>query len=110
MKPRRGNESFCGSRWYRPPNRLPKGDLNDMSIDKIKTMIHKICEMLVDEPRAIKISEESRDDTTIIVLSVDKADVGKIIGRNGQTAKALRALVNAAATRMGNKVLLEIRE
>ncbi len=66
--------------------------------------------MLVDKPDAIRLSEENRDDAIILVLSVDKADVGKVIGRNGQTAKALRALVNAAATRMGEKVLLEIRE
>jgi len=81
-----------------------------MKTDKINTMIRRISEMLVDKPDAIRISEENRDDTTILVLSVDKADVGKVIGRNGQTAKALRALVNAAATRMGEKVLLEIRE
>jgi hypothetical protein len=66
--------------------------------------------MLVDRPEAITIGEEKREDSIIIVLSVDKADVGKVIGRGGQTAKALRALVNAAATRMGEKVLLEIRE
>jgi uncharacterized protein len=81
-----------------------------MKTEKINTMIRRISEMLVDKPDAIKLSEESRDGTTILVLSVDKADVGKVIGRNGQTAKALRALVNAAATRMGEKVLLEIRE
>ena len=81
-----------------------------MKTDTISTMIRRISEMLVDKPDAIKLSEESRDGTTILVLSVDKADVGKVIGRNGQTAKALRALVNAAATRMGEKVLLEIRE
>ncbi len=81
-----------------------------INVDKIKTMIRKICEMLVDKPETITLSEEKRDNTTILVLSVDKSDVGKIIGRNGQTAKALRALVNAAATRMGDKVLLEIRE
>jgi predicted RNA-binding protein YlqC (UPF0109 family) len=81
-----------------------------MKTDTISTMIRRISEMLVDKPDAIRLSEESRDGTTILVLSVDKADVGKVIGRNGQTAKALRALVNAAATRMGEKVLLEIRE
>ena len=70
-----------------------------MSVDKIKEMIHKITEMLVDNQKKITV-----------VLSVDKEEVGKIIGRSGQTAKALRALVNAAATRMGKKVLLEIRE
>jgi predicted RNA-binding protein YlqC (UPF0109 family) len=81
-----------------------------MSVEMIKAMIQKISEMLVDKPDRIVIGDEMRDDTTIIVLSVDKSDVGKVIGRNGQTAKALRALVNAAATRMGIKVLLEIRE
>ncbi len=81
-----------------------------MSFENISNMIQKISEMLVDKPNKIVIKEEKRDDTSIIVLSVDKADVGKVIGRNGQTAKALRALVNAAATRMGEKVLLEIRE
>jgi len=81
-----------------------------MSVAKIKTMIRKISEMLVDRPDKITIEEESRNDIHIVVLSVDKADVGKVIGRGGQTAKALRALVNAAATRLGEKVLLEIRE
>jgi predicted RNA-binding protein YlqC (UPF0109 family) len=81
-----------------------------MSVQKIKTMIRKISEMLVDKPDKIVLGDEKRDDTHIIVLSVDKSDVGKIIGRSGQTAKALRALVNAAATRLGEKVLLEIRE
>jgi len=80
------------------------------NVDKIQNMIRKICEMLVDKPETIKLGEEKRDEVTILVLSVDKSDIGKIIGRNGQTAKALRALVNAAATRMGDKVLLEIRE
>jgi predicted RNA-binding protein YlqC (UPF0109 family) len=81
-----------------------------MSIAKIKTMVRKIAEMLVDKPDKIVIEEEKRDETSIIVLSVAKDDVGKVIGRSGQTAKALRALVNAAATRLGQKVLLEIRE
>lgn len=81
-----------------------------MSVDTIKDMIRSISAMLVDTPGAIKITEETRDDAIIVVLSVDKNDVGKVIGRNGQTAKALRALVNAAATRMGKRVLLEIRE
>ena len=73
-------------------------------------MVRSISAMLVDAPEAITITEETREDAIIVVLSVDKADVGKVIGRNGQTAKALRALVNAAATRMGKRVLLEIRE
>jgi hypothetical protein len=73
-------------------------------------MVRKIAEMIVDKPDKIVIEEEKRDETYIVVLSVAKDDVGKIIGRSGQTAKALRALVNAAATRLGQKVLLEIRE
>ena len=81
-----------------------------MSVDRIKTMVRRVCEMLVDHQDMIRVDEEMRDDTHIIVLSVHRDDVGKVIGRNGQTAKALRALVNAAATRLGEKALLEIRE
>lgn len=81
-----------------------------MSVQKIKTMVREISEMLVENPDKIVLSDEKREDTHIIILSVDKSDLGKIIGRSGQTAKALRALVNAAATRLGEKVLLEIRE
>ncbi|OQX84474.1 MAG: hypothetical protein B6D63_04495 [Candidatus Latescibacteria bacterium 4484_7] len=81
-----------------------------MSVDKIKTMLQSISEMLVDNPDKVTVGEEMREGTHIVVLSVHRDDVGKVIGRNGQTAKALRALVNAAATRMGQKVLLEIRE
>lgn len=81
-----------------------------MSVDKIKTMVHDLAAMLVDKPEDIEISREDRSDAIIVVISVHKDDVGKIIGKNGQTAKALRALVNAASTRMGEKVLLEIRE
>jgi predicted RNA-binding protein YlqC (UPF0109 family) len=81
-----------------------------MNTTKIKSMIRKISEMLVDKPDKIVIEDEKRENVHIIVLSVAKDDVGKIIGRSGQTAKALRALVNAAATRLGEKVLLEIRE
>ena len=93
------------------PSRRPRKKGNgSMSTAKIKTMVRKISEMLVDKPDKIVIEEEKRDETYIIVLSVAKDDVGKIIGRSGQTAKALRALVNAAATRLGQKVLLEIRE
>jgi predicted RNA-binding protein YlqC (UPF0109 family) len=89
---------------------MAKGYAKPMSTAKIKTMIRKISEMLVDKPDKIVIEDEKREDAYIIVLSVAKDDVGKIIGRSGQTAKALRALVNAAATRLGEKVLLEIRE
>ncbi|MDZ7861147.1 MAG: KH domain-containing protein [Candidatus Krumholzibacteriota bacterium] len=81
-----------------------------MSVDNIKTMVHDLAAMLVDEPKEISITEEKRNNAVIVVISVAKDDVGKIIGKNGQTAKALRALVNAASTRMGKKVLLEIRE
>jgi len=81
-----------------------------MSVDDIKNMVRELAAMLVDEPDKIEISEEQRDKAIIVVISVAEDDVGKIIGKNGQTAKALRALVNAASARKGKKVLLEIRE
>lgn len=81
-----------------------------MSVEDIKNMVRELAAMLVDEPDKIEISEEQRESAIIVVISVAEDDVGKIIGKNGQTAKALRALVNAASARKGKKVLLEIRE
>jgi predicted RNA-binding protein YlqC (UPF0109 family) len=81
-----------------------------MGVEEIKNMVHDLAAMLVDEPGEISIIEEERNSAIIVVISVAKDDVGKIIGKNGQTAKALRALVNAVSTRIGKKVLLEIRE
>jgi predicted RNA-binding protein YlqC (UPF0109 family) len=64
---------------------------------------------LVDSPEQVSVEEFEEDDGTIVLeLSVAEEDYGKVIGRGGRTAKALRALVKAAAVRENRRVVLDI--
>ena len=65
---------------------------------------------LVDEPDAVEVEEVQREGVTILQLRVAKADVGKVIGRQGRIARALRAIVRASGARSHNRVVLEIME
>ena len=65
---------------------------------------------LVDEPEAVRVEEEERDDALVLVLRVAADDVGKVIGRQGRIARALRTLVRASSARDGRRVLVEIAD
>ena len=74
----------------------------------MKEFIKYIVEALVDNPGAIEVTEVEGEKVTIYELRVDTGDLGKVIGKNGRTARSIRTLLNAAATRSGKKVMLEI--
>jgi predicted RNA-binding protein YlqC (UPF0109 family) len=63
---------------------------------------------LVDDPDAVRVETEDRDDALVLFLHVAPEDVGKVIGRQGRIARALRTLVRASAVREHRRVLLEI--
>jgi predicted RNA-binding protein YlqC (UPF0109 family) len=63
---------------------------------------------LVDDPEAVRVETQERDDALVLVLHVAPDDVGKVIGRQGRIARALRTLVRASAVREDRRVLLEI--
>ena len=65
---------------------------------------------LVDEPDQVRVETEERDDALVLRLHVAPDDVGKVIGRAGRIARALRAVVRAGAVREEHRVLLEIVE
>ncbi len=65
---------------------------------------------LVDDPAAVRVDTEERDDALILVLHVAPDDIGKVIGRQGRIARALRTLVRASAAREGRRVLVEIAD
>ncbi len=69
-----------------------------------------IARQLVDEPDAVRVERLEGDDATVLRLHVAPGDVGKVIGRQGRIARALRALVRAASARSGTRLLLEIAE
>jgi predicted RNA-binding protein YlqC (UPF0109 family) len=71
-------------------------------------LIEYVAKSLVDDPDAVRVEVHEEDGTTVIELHVAEADMGKVIGRNGSVAKALRTLLKVTATRSGEDVSLEI--
>jgi predicted RNA-binding protein YlqC (UPF0109 family) len=65
---------------------------------------------LVDDPDAVRVETEERDDALVLVLHVAPDDIGKVIGRQGRIARALRTLVRASSARDGRRVLVEIAD
>ena len=76
----------------------------------IKQLIEFIATSLVDDQKQIKVTEAAKENYTVMELSVGPEDLGKVIGKNGQTARAIRTLVNAAASKAGDKIIFEIKE
>lgn len=76
----------------------------------IKQLIEYIATSLVDDVKEVKVTESSKENYTVMELSVNTGDLGKVIGKNGQTARAIRTLVNAAASKAGDKIIFEIKE
>ena len=71
-------------------------------------LLAELARRLVDEPDAVRVDEIERDGAHVLQLHVAKDDVGKVIGRQGRIARALRTIVRAGAAREGRRVLLEI--
>jgi len=71
-------------------------------------LVEHVVKKLVDNQEAVKVSKEIANETVIIKLSVDPEDLGKVIGKEGRMARAIRTLVHAAALRDGKRAVLEI--
>ncbi len=76
----------------------------------MKEFVEYIVKNLVDNPEKVKINEIGSTHTLIIELSVEKTDIGKIIGKKGKTINAIRTLLMSVASRNGIRVNLEILE
>ena len=76
----------------------------------MKELILVMAKALVDQPDKVEIREVEGDVTTILELKVAKDDLGKVIGKQGKTAHAMRALLNATATKLKKRAVLEIVE
>lgn len=76
----------------------------------MKELIEFIVKALVDDPASIDIQEVAGDKITIYELRSSKSDIGKIIGKKGRTASAIRTILNAVSARQGKRAVLEIIE
>ena len=73
-------------------------------------LLEHLARRLVDEPDAVRVEREELEDVVVLRLHVAKDDVGKVIGRQGRIARALRQLVRAASGRQRKRVVLEIAD
>ena len=75
----------------------------------MKELVEVIAKALVDNPDAVVVNESLKGDDTLIELKVAPADRGKVIGKQGRIAKAIRSVVKAAASKEDKKVIVEIQ-
>jgi predicted RNA-binding protein YlqC (UPF0109 family) len=76
----------------------------------MKALIETMARSLVDNPDEVKISEVEGEKTTVYELRVAQPDLGKVIGKQGKTARAMRTILGAAGTKLGKRCVLEILE
>jgi len=76
----------------------------------MKDLIKYIAQALVDDPEAVEVSEVEGAQTSVIELKVAKDDVGKIIGKQGRTARAIRTILSAASAKIKKRSVFEIIE
>ncbi len=74
----------------------------------MKDLIESIAKELVDKPDEVEVKVIASEHTSMIELKINKDDMGKIIGRNGKTAKAMRTILNAAGNKLKKRFVLEI--
>jgi predicted RNA-binding protein YlqC (UPF0109 family) len=73
-----------------------------------KDLVEYMVKSLVDNPEQVDIREIEGEKSTILELRVTKEDIGKVIGKHGRIARAIRTIINASATKSGKRVVLEI--
>jgi len=76
----------------------------------MRELIEYIAKSLVDRPEDVVVSEVEGEITSVIELKVAKDDLGKVIGKQGRTARAMRTILNAASTKLRKRAVLEIIE
>jgi predicted RNA-binding protein YlqC (UPF0109 family) len=76
----------------------------------MKELVRYLAKSLVNNPDAVEVNETTSDEALVFELRVAKEDLGRIIGKQGRTAKSIRTILNAAASRTNRKVVLEILE
>ena len=76
----------------------------------MKEFVETIAKHLVDKPDEVQVNEIEGERTTVYELRVGEGDLGKVIGKRGQTAKSIRTLLGAASAKTGKRAVLEILE
>ena len=84
--------------------------MNTDAASPLREVVEVVARALVDRPEAVRVTESERRGMTVLELTTAPGDLGKIIGRQGRTAAALRLLVALTAEKHGRRVQLDIRD
>ncbi|MFN3396112.1 MAG: KH domain-containing protein [Thermodesulfovibrionales bacterium] len=76
----------------------------------MKELVEVMAKALVDRPEEVSVKEVDGEKTTVFELRVSASDLGKVIGKQGKTARAMRTILGAAGTKLGKRCVLEILE
>ncbi|WAC06951.1 MAG: KH domain-containing protein [Thermodesulfobacteriota bacterium] len=76
----------------------------------MKELVEVLVKALVDNPNAVQVTEVMGNNVIIVEVKVDKSDMGKVIGKHGQTASAIRTLLSATSAKLKKRAVLEILE
>ncbi len=76
----------------------------------MKELVSYIAQALVDNPEQVEVSEVEGNQTSVLELKVAKEDLGKVIGKQGRTARAMRTILSAASAKLKKRTVLEILE
>jgi len=76
----------------------------------VKDLVEFIAKKLVKKPEEVSVSSIESEEQIVLQLKVEKEDMGRIIGKNGKTIKAIRTIINIASAKLGKKVNLEVLE
>lgn len=98
-------EDLSGKESWLQNNSASKGEE-----DTVRELVLTMAKALVDLPEEVDINEIDGDKTTVLELKVAKEDLGKVIGKQGRTARAMRTILSAAATKLRKRAVLEILE
>ncbi len=90
--------------------RLENFNLPRVEGKEMKELIEYIAKLLVDHPDQVRVTEVEGERTSVVELNVVKEDLGKVIGKHGKTARAMRTILSAAAMKNRKRTILEIIE
>ncbi len=76
----------------------------------MKELVERMAKALVDKPEDVTVNEIDGEKTTVYELKVASTDLGKVIGKQGKTARAMRTILSASGTKIGKRCVLEILE
>ena len=94
----------------RNQNQLQHKDSLNLGGDEMRELIAYVVRFLVDHPDEVEVREIEGEQTRVLELRVAKGDMGKVIGKQGRTARALRTILAAASARLHKRTVLEILE